>query len=383
MLKHGKIDPDRVGSPDVFQDIGNEGESADIFAQTLIHAVRKTGRPIPVVIPAQAVTLATAVIPVRGVSAKRAALPFALEDAISASLDDVHIAFCRLSAPPDTVLAAIVDTRMMASLGGAPDAQVLPETFALPAPDPDADAPVWAVWHAGGRVLVRVSDGSGFCLNAAMFAAIWQQAGRPAINAYGDALPAAIPVAMHSRVPPPPAGADLAVDLRQGDFASASGDWSSHIWKVAAVICFGLFAHLAISAVDAMSLARIAASEREVAQTAIAPMLPGVQISSDVQPILQRLAPPPPAPPGSAFVPLLADMSQLLIDAGVQIEIRRLTFSDDPARLRIVIEVPTVEDLQQAERVLLTGGLQVESGAVTASAGVATAEFAIAKQGEI
>jgi general secretion pathway protein L len=337
-----------------------------------------TGQNQAFIIPAEAVSLLIATVPVRGLKGKRAALPFAIEDRISASLEDVHVALCRTTRDSNAVLAAVIDTAWMRAPDRAGDAQVLPETFALPAPEPSPDGPVWAVWCADRRALVRVSDGTGFCVDAAMLPLLWRQAGKPACLHYGDPIAPDIAATHRGDAPPPPDAVDLAVDLRQGLHAPASADWSTWLGRVAAVVCFGLLLHLVIAAVDARALTRIAAREQAAAQAVVTPILPGVIIGADAGAILRRLAPPPPPPPGSAFLPLLTQVSQVFLAADLPVGFRRMTFADNPARLNLLIEVATLEDLQQAERVLKARGLDVRSGAATASGGVAEAEFTIA-----
>lgn len=376
-----EIDPDRVGSKRVFHGSPISPPPPSEFAISLCAELGESARVLPLILPAEQISLMATVLPVRGARAKRAALPFALEDRISAPLEDVHIAYCRALDAPDHVLAAVVDRKVMQAAADAGDSPVLPEIFALPAPEAVDESPVWAVWLSGGRALVRVSDGTGFVVGVAMLPLLWQQAARPQIKSYGDVLPDIIDTISYAARPPKPDAKDLGVDLRQGVFARKATDWSRHLKRAAMIAGVGLIGHLGIMVADTVALTRIAERERAAAQAAIDTVLPGLIVTPDVQPILRRLEPAAPAPSGSAFLPILGKMSATLLEADNQIRFRRLAFADTPARLTMLVEVPGLDDLQQAERLLRAGGFGVTSGAATASAGVAEAEFTVTMGG--
>lgn len=376
-----EIDPDRVGSKDVFQSSRFSADHRSDFAISLCDALAESLQVSPLILPGEQVSLMATVLPLRGIRAKRAALPFALEDRISAPLEDIHIAFCRALDKPDQVLAAVVDRNVMQAAVNAGDSPVLPEIFALPTPVSVDQTLVWAIWLSGSRALVRVSDGTGFVVDAAMLPLIWQQAVKPQIKSYGDALPDIIVASSYDPTPPKPDAKDLSVDLRQGAFAHKAADWSRYLKRAAIIAGVGLIGHLGIMIADTVALTRIADRERAAAQAAIDTLLPGLIVTPDVQPILRRFSPVESPPKGSAFLPILGDMSAALLEADSQITFRRLTFADNPARLTILVEVPGLDDLQQAERLLRAGGFGVTSGAATASAGGAEAEFVVTKGG--
>jgi general secretion pathway protein L len=350
------------------------------FAENLVLTAADSGQTAPIILPAEQVTLLTASLPVRGARAKRAALPFALEERISAPLGDVHIALCRSLDSDNKILAAVVDRKVMEALDGRVTGPVWPETFALPSPAAPEGTVVWAVWRDADRALVRVSDGTGFIVDQAMLPLIWDLAQKPEIFAYGDALPALLDVQSHSSTPPKPDPKDLAVDLRQGQFAQASTNWSYQLKRVVALGAIALIGHFGIAAADAVALRNIADRERVVAQAAIDTILPGMTLAGDITPIIRRLAPTAQPQTGSAFLPLLARVSSSLSEVKDQVSFRRMTFSDTPARLTFLIETPTLDALQQAERLLRAQGLDVRSGAATATAGVAEAEFIVSSE---
>ncbi|EEB85729.1 hypothetical protein RGAI101_2884 [Roseobacter sp. GAI101] len=376
-----KIDPDRVGSKRVFQSTQFSPSLPSEFTISLCDALADSLQVAPVVLPGEQVSLMAAVLPVRGTRAKRAALPFALEDRISAPLEDIHIAFCRTLDGPDQVLAAVVDRNVMQAAAVAGDTPVLPEIFALPTPATADEGPVWAVWISDGRALVRVSDGTGFVVSVAMLPLIWAQAAKPQIQSYGEALPDTMDARAYDARPPKPDPKDLGVDLRQGAFAPKATDWTRHIKRAAIIAMIGVIGHLGLIVVDTVALTRIAERERAAAQAAIDTVLPGLIVTADVEPILRRLAPAAPAPKGSAFLTILGNVSAALLEADNQISFRRLAFADNPARLTMSVEVPGLDDLQQAERLLRASGFVVTSGAATASGGVAEAEFVVTMGG--
>ena len=374
-----EIHPDRVGSKGVSQSPRFSADPRSDFAVSLCDALAESSQVSPLILPGEQVSLMATVLPLRGTRAKRAALPFALEDRISAPLEDIHIALCRTLDKPDQVLAAVVDRNIMQAAVNAGDRPVLPEIFALPAPVSVDDSPVWAVWLSGARALVRVSDGTGFIIDLTMLPLIWQQAVKPPIKSYGDRLPDTIVAGSYAPQPPKPDPKDLGADLRQGAFAPKATDWTRHLKRVASIAALGLIGHLGIVIADTVALTRIADRERAAAQAAIDTMLPGIIVTPDVQPILRRLAPVDTPPKGGAFLPMLEDLSAALLDVDSQITFRRMIFADNPARLTILVEVPGLDDLQQAEGLLRASGFRVTSGAATASAGGAEAEFVVTK----
>ena len=374
-LQTAKIDPDRVGSKRVFEGVEVSPPQSSEFVISICDALTDSLQVAPVILPGEQVSLMAAVLPVRGTRAKRAALPFALEDRISAPIEDIHIAFCRALDGPDQVLAAIVDRNVMQAAADAADSPVLPEIFALPTPVAGDEDPVWAVWMSDGRALVRLSDGTGFVVAVAMLPLIWAQAAKPQIQSYGEVLPDGMDVRSYDPRPPEPDPKDLNVDLRQGAFAHKAIDWSRHLKRAAIIAMIWVIGHLGLMVVDTVALTRIAERERAAAQAAIDTVLPGLIVTADVEPILRRLAPTALAPEGSAFLTILEDVSAALLEADNQVSFRRLAFADNPGRLTMSVEMRGLDDLQQAERLLRASGFVVTSGAATASGGVAEAEF--------
>ncbi len=347
----------------------------------LEEACRKQKKPIPVVLPAEAVTLVAVDIPVRGARAQRAALPFAVEEQVAMPLEEVHVSLCR-PAPgpgsPNRLLAAIVGSDLMTA-SARDDAPVLPETFAIPTPARAEDRDTWAVWRDGARAIVRRSDGTGFAVQAEMLARIWTMSGRPAVLSYGAALPPALDARDLSHDRPPPDPKDLAIDLRQGAFAHRQRDLAPTLRFVAAVVGIGLAVHVGIAAADLLALQRIAGTERAIAEDALAPLLPGVQVDTDPAMILSRLAPQAVAVEVGDALPLLVGVAETLLAGGPDVTWRRATFNEENATLSLLVQAGGLDDLLEAERLLEGAGFAVSSGVATADQGAAEAEFQVTR----
>lgn len=334
----------------------------------------------PTLVPGEQVTAISVDLPVRG-RARQAALSFAIEDDIASPLSDVHVALCRSmssNSAPNRVLAAIISRSVMEALPG--DRPILPEFVAIPCPTADQNGTAWSVWREGTRAVVRVSDGTGFAVRADMLEMLWQQAGRPSVTSLGAALPAGMRAEDRSANPPPPDHSDLAIDLRQGDFAPAGEDWIAPLRRTAILVAAGLAAHMAVAGIDLISLKRIAAVERGKAEAALNPILPGAAIGSDAAPILARLSPRPPESAGSGFLPILSEASTSILGSGPSIAVTRLIYSGEDNSLSMHIETATLDDLQRIEQTLNASGFLATKGAATAGDGVAEAEFRIRRR---
>ncbi len=338
-------------------------------------------------IPSESVFALLVDLPVRGQRQRAAALTFAAEDRIGASVESVIVAQAPLRPPtatPTQVLAVVVSRAVLAtaSVSAPPDAAILPDFMAIPRP---ADVPggiVWAVWCDGPRTVVRVSDGTGFGVATGTLPILWNRAGRPAIRSLGDGLPDGLAGTDMSAAPPPADIADLAFTLRR-DGATGPGQAAMRPFKAALVVlAAGLILHLAITAVDLFALNRIAAQERATAQAAVAAVLPGIDIGTDPAAILARLAPRAAPSQGSDFLPLLSEVSAILAASGPSVTLRRLTYGASDGVLSLQVQAGGLDDLQQVEQVLQAAGLIVTSGAANAGDGGAEVELHIARGAE-
>ncbi|KAF0675836.1 type II secretion system protein GspL [Profundibacterium mesophilum] len=374
-----------------------EGGSVVAFARTpvaaaagplvmrLEHAAEAEGLGRPRVVPAECVGLFSVDLPVRGAARRRAALPFALEEELAAPLDRLHVALGPADPPPTStrVLAAAIEREtMVAAQRSGGTGPVLPEMLAIPRPAAaETGGPAWAVWRSGARCVVRVSDGTGFALRTDMLEPFWERAGRPAITSLGEALPGAVPARDASSTPPPPDEADLGFDLAQGAFAEGVSDWGATARIAAWAGAAGLSAALLLLALDVSALGRLAQDERQRAQRAVEAVLPGIAVGPQTGPVLARLQPAPQAPARGTFLPLLSRTADALLDETPPPSFRRLAFSGPEERLTVLVEAGGLEALQALEQALGAAGLDVASGAATASDGAAQAEFRITHGG--
>lgn len=331
---------------------------AELFANRLAQVIRG---PMTVV-PAEQVTLLAVDLPLRSEAKRRAALPFALEDRLGAPLDTVHLALAPASGTK-TRIAAVVARSVMA----ATDGPVIPELWAVPPPETQG----WAVWRIGQRVVVRTKEGMGFAVRADQLVAVWRRAGRPSVVSYGAAVPSEI--AAQDASDNPPAVGPL-FDLRQGAFAVRQGGWARTGYWAALSAGLAVIGHLALVVADLRILQRAADQARAQAQAALAEPLPGVDLNLGVERILARLAPVPESRPQSAFLPLLAEVT----DLAPGVTVRRLAWraGDD---LVLEVEARDFVGLQALDLALTAGGLRVQSGAATASDVGARAELRVSR----
>jgi hypothetical protein len=130
--------------------------------------------------------------------------------------------------------------------------------------------------------------------------------------------------------------------------------------------------------VDVVALGRIAATERAVAEVALAPVLPGVPLGPDPGPILSRLAPVPPETRQSDFLPLLAEVSAVIVDKAPPVTFRRLSWAAEDGTLVLLVQGAALDDLQAVEQAVRDAGFVVTTGAASAGDGGAEVEMRVA-----
>ena len=340
----------------------------------------------PVLIAAEQVTSLLVDLPVAGPRRRDALLSFAVEDRIAQPIDTVAVLRAPLNDPaagPTRVLALAVSRRVVAAAAAeAPaGAVVLPEFFAISRPEAEAGAPVWSAWRDGGRVVVRVSDGTGFAVATDALASLWSAAGKPTLLSLGAALPAGLPARDLSQTPPPPDPRDLAFSLRPDPAGGTVPAALRPLRTAAVVVLVGLATHLALAVADLGALRRIAGDRRAVAQGRVDAVLPGVQVTPQAGPILSRLSPTAATTRGSDFLPLLADVSAALLAKAPSVTFRHLAFGADDGMLAVQLQGSGLDDLQATERVLKEAGFNVTSGTATAGDGGAEVDLRIARGG--
>ena len=327
------------------------------------------------VIPAELVSLHAVHLPVRTVRQRLDALPFALEERVAQNLEKTHFAVCG-AAPEGDVLAASLDSAVIENhISRAPGMALIPEQMLLPPPDPDPEGRVvWRTYCAGQRVLVRLSDHTGFAVHREALSGLWILADKPRI----ENLAAPLPKEIQSQ---DKAGTRVAsgvtlfqADLRQGIFRPAREFIRPLKWLAASVALVGM-GHLLIAALDTSAQRKIADGLRAQAGIALNAKLANASPDDPPALVLRRLAAENQPQGGSGFLPLMERVSTALRTEDAPVQFRELSWSD--GALRITIEAVNLDSLQKAEARLDSAGLQVSSGSATADAGAARAEMTV------
>ncbi len=98
--------------------------------------------------------------------------------------------------------------------------------------------------------------------------------------------------------------------------------------------------------------------------------------TEEATPVPTQAGPTEPGPQAEpTFLVLMNRLSQAWLRDGITVQIRQLDWSDD--RLRLLVEAPGLEMLQQAEASLVAEALSVSSGTATAEGGSARAELVV------
>ncbi|MGY3438393.1 MULTISPECIES: type II secretion system protein GspL [unclassified Marinovum] len=363
-----------AGKEDVAEPANPPSDAVPLPATILPAAMiemRTAGREVAV-ISALGVGLHAVHVPLRGQAQRRAALPYALEEANAAPVDATHHALCG-SLAEGHVLAAVLSkvamTQALAEAGGKP---VVPEQFLLPAPE-GGDALRWAVWRVADKALVRASDGTGFGVRVDMLAHLWKRAGQPLIDSYGAALPSDI-TAQERQIDDLAPSADLP-DLRQGEFAPAQ---KLRAPLTALILCgvLALVAHLGLAFADLQRLRSTADDLRAEAQTLLSRNVPTARVTDDPRLLYRQLAAGGQAKSG--FLSVFGTLAEALGDAPIQLS--NLSWSGRDGTLTLQAEAAGIAVLQGAEAALVASPLGVSTGAVTAGEGSARMTLTVRAQ---
>jgi general secretion pathway protein L len=350
---------------------GSTGPANPAFADLLPDAVRAQ----TTLIPAEMVALHIVTLPLRTARQRREALPFALEDAVAQSLENTHFALCGVAENGKVLAAATEVATLAAHLKIAPGNMLVPEQMILRRPDAKADGrAVWRAYCREDRVLVRVSDGTGFAAHRDMLRVLWLSAGKPAVESFGAPLGSDLVWADHAdqALPHPASLADA--DLRQGRYRPARG-LDRPLKLFAACAALAALGHLTIAAFDLQAQRTLANGLRKHAGAALAMYLPSAKADDAPALILRQLTAQTRPQVGSGFLPTLDRVAQSLSRAGNAVQFRQLAWDGDA--LRLTIEAPDLDTLQRAEASLRAANLQVTSGSATADAGAARAELTV------
>uniref|UniRef100_UPI0035693DEE type II secretion system protein GspL n=1 Tax=Puniceibacterium confluentis TaxID=1958944 RepID=UPI0035693DEE len=243
--------------------------AGNLFEQRIIEALGPKSTSVAV-LSAESVSLFSVPLPVSGNRQRRMALPFAIEDQLATPLEDTHVALCFAQSAQTVLAAAVAKARMQEAVAAHPGQRLVPEIFAVPTP---VDPTSWATLRDGDRVMVRQSDGTGFCAQADMIAHLWISAGRPTVFNYGQPLPEAMMWSDRSEQPRPPDRADLAIDMRQGAFRPQQNVAAQFVALVAGVSLIAL-AHLGLAYGDLRALRALTQDTRATTLSLMAQHLP-------------------------------------------------------------------------------------------------------------
>ena len=368
--------------PPTLNDEASGGPLAQRIARAMGSSRRAASRIAPYVIPSEFVTALVVTLPKTSARQRAALLTFAVEDHIAAPIDSVVVEPARLGSPAtssNTHLALVVSRGVLATaVAAAPSgAPILPDFLALRRPEAPPDAPVWAVWREGARVVVRRSDGTGFAAATDALPVLWLRAGRPTLISLGAALPSNLPATDLSHAPPEPDPLDLSFSFRRN--GSEAGLAARPLVAAGAILLMTLVVHLGLAGADALALGRISAAERAAAEVALASILPDVKLDDDPAAILARLAPATPAERRSDFLPLLAQASAAIAETGRPVTFRRLSWGAEDGALSLLVQGTALPDLQVVEQALRDLGLDVTVGASNAGDGGAEVEMRLSR----
>ena len=351
-----------------------ERESAERSA-VFDHLIAKDSAAGVAAIPAELVHLHHVQLPIRGARQRMAALPFALEDLVAQDLASTHFAICGTEAD-GSVLAAVLSTDTLERyMADGADRALVPEQVLLPPPAPGPDgAMTWRTYGSDDRVLVRLSDGTGFAVTRDMLQAVWQLAGEPAIENLASALPKGIAYKDQGGTGVTPSPILLQADLRQGAYRPSRGFARPLKWLAACLVLAGV-GHLMLAALDASAQRRIADDLRAKATVALTAKLPDASPDDPPALVMRRLSDANRPQGGSGFLPLMDRVASALQAQGDAVQFQELSWSD--GALRLTVEAANLDTIQQAQSRLDGAGLQVSAGSATASDGAARSELTV------
>jgi general secretion pathway protein L len=315
-----------------------------------------------IAIPCEHVLLARIKLPPAAVWQLQAATRSAVADLIADPVDEVHIVPGRELGQGEFLVAVLRHAVMeeWAPRADATNSRLVPDVLALPIP------PTGSLFmrEAGGRVLVRLADGTGFATGMLAFPTFWRAAGMPEIVLLGGQLQGEFPAIGVQSMPASPPQEALEFDLITDRYARKRGAWRT-LKGVAAVVVLALIGHLALLGTETVLLGRIA-EEQEA-------LLRGEAIG----PSAATQSPPWQGDPTagwaatSGFLPFLSQVAGAFPAFGEGMAVRNMTFDADAGTLGILVEGPDLAALQGMEAQLDAAGLNVSAGAATSSGGTA------------
>lgn len=154
-------------------------------------ATQVEGRRVSLVLPADDVLLAQAVVPGGSMARAQQAVPYALEDQVADDVESLHFALGS-KGREDTYSVAVIARKTMDAVteqcldAGLRPTLIVPETLALPQLDAQgADGEVWTALLDHDQVVVRLGANQGFATDPGM-AGIMLSGARQALDTDDD-----------------------------------------------------------------------------------------------------------------------------------------------------------------------------------------------------
>jgi general secretion pathway protein L len=355
-------------------------------AETPAHAARPDLRPVVtgdggpvdlglgadvVPLPSELVHILRVPLPLASHRQRQAAVGFAVEELIAEPLEASHVVLGP-EVGRGEYLVVVVAHREMAAWAGraAPGQRLVPDVLALPVPGEGC----CSVREAGGRVLVRRADGTGYATRAEHLEAFWRADGAPQVVLYGGRLPEPVPVGAPGLMPAAPTLEAARLDLLEGAHARAGRGGRRLLTRLLAVLALALVAHGAVLAADVFALRRIAEAREAALRSALSERLPDLPASLPLHEALARAMPAPAARGG--FLPLLARVAEVL-GTEAEVTVRDLGYSAEDGGLSLSVAAPDLGALQRAEDGLRGAGLAVSAGVATTGDGSAEVQYRI------
>lgn len=351
-----------------------------ILAGYLERLAAASGCPSPHVLPAAAVHLLSVPLPLKTARQRRAALPFAAEPVLGASLEETQLALGPEMTEGHYLCAAVdrglVEDTLETSTAPGP---VLADYLAVP---PPFDTDAWSLWCGEAFAYLRFADGGGIALRTDVLADLWRAQGRPELHLWHGTPPVGLKIARRIEDTPVLDPALLKMDLRP-----ASHRLHHHEWRRLgrfALIAGGAtcIAQLGLVQLDAMALAKVAGARAATVETRLADRgIDSWQITQPTDVIMARLTRTlPPQQSADPFLSLLSATTAGLA-SGASLTFRDLRYDDATGALSVLITASDLGALQEAEMKLQAKGLTVTSGAATRTDGRAEMEIIVRPSG--
>lgn len=331
-------------------------------------AAHNSGQPVPVVLPGARVTLMAVNLPLKSARLRRKALPFAIEDRVSAAPGALALGIgpCLGDARYLIAACAVDFLRSHIPPEGAQGA-ALPDILGVPPPESTQTG--WNIWCTHAVAYVRSSDGGGFVCRADALPLLWQAAGRPHVTSLTGALPNG-PVARDvSDDPPGVDPRDLGLDLRTGPMRARHRKWHALARFAAATALVAGLGHLALLTWDARVIQTLAQARLNEVAGQLSDIAPGLTPDQPLRVIADRLFPTSEQNQQDPFMTILADVSKALAGHSEKIAFREMRYGARDGVLTLLVQGGGLDSLQAAEAVLSDAGLRVTSGAATATDG--------------